>query len=139
MPKRRPLNRNLPRANENVMDHAQNEDHSNKRKLKRYQLTALIDVVDRKTQKFVGRLVNLHTEGLMIIGDYTFEEDTLYQLDLRLPKNFGERDVISVDVDCLWTRTAHDDSCTLWSGFSIYSCSDEALADIEHLIDEMGV
>ncbi len=123
------------------METAQDQDPSRpyKRKLKRYQLTALIDIVDRKNGEFVGRLVNLHTEGLMIIGTYHFEEDTLYQLDLRLPKNIGERSVIPIDVDCLWTRSAQDDNNTTWSGFSIYSCSEEAKADIEYLIDELGV
>ena len=117
----------------------QNSSRPYKRKLKRYQLTALIDIIDRKNEQFVGRLVNLNIEGLMIIGTYPFEEDNLYQLDLRLPKNIGARSVIPIDVDCLWTRSAQDDSDTLWSGFSIYSCSEEAKTDIEFLIDELGV
>jgi hypothetical protein len=113
--------------------------HNNQRKLKRYQLTALVDIVERRSQDFVGRLVNLHTEGLMTIGDYPFQEDTLYQLDLKLPKNFSDRPVISIDVDCLWTRVAQEDSHTIWTGFSIYSCSEEAKSGIQHLLDEMGV
>ena len=137
MPKQRPLNPGPLLANEIAMESA--EDRPYKRKLKRYQLTALIDIVERTSQEFVGRLVNLHGEGMMIIGDYPFQEDTLYKLDLKLPKNVGKNPVISVDVDCLWTRSAQDNDTTLWSGFSIYSCSEEAKADIEHLIDEMGV
>ncbi len=114
------------------------EDPSNQRKLKRFQLTALVDIVNRQSQKMVGRLVNVHTEGLMVIGEFAFEEEKLYQLDLLLPKTF-DRPLIPVDVDCLWTRTAHDQSNILWSGFSIVECSDQAQADIEVLIEAMGV
>ena len=114
-------------------------NHSNQRKLKRYQLTALVDIVNRESQRIVGRLVNLHTEGLMIIGEFEFVEETVYSLDLILPKTFTERPTIPIDVDCLWVRTAHDDSKTIWSGFTIVDCSDQAKADIETLIDAMGV
>lgn len=111
----------------------------NQRQHKRYQLTALVDIIERSSRDFVGRLVNINTKGLMIIGDYPFTEDTLYQLELVLPKNLSPRPSIALDVDCLWTRPAQDDANTSWSGFSIYSCSGEAKSDIQHLLDQTGV
>ena len=119
------------------MDQQQSQTYQ--RNLKRYQLTALIDIVERSSQEFVGRLVNVHSEGLMVIGDFQFAENNVYDLDLQLPKTFSERPVISVDADCLWTRPAQEDGTTIWSGFSLIDCSAEAKADIEKLIDAMGV
>lgn len=110
----------------------------NQRKLKRYQLTALVDIVNHQSQDMVGRLVNVHTEGLMIIGEFAFEEEKIYSLDLVLPKTF-EKSTITLEVDCLWTRPSQDQHAVLWSGFSIVNCTEEARSDIEVLIEAMGV
>lgn len=115
------------------------QDRPYQRKLKRYQLTALVDIHQQSDNQFVGRLVNIHTEGLMVIGNFPFAEDQSYQLNLQLPKNFSERSDVPLVVECLWTRKAQEDGDTLWSGFGIVECSDNAKQDIEALIDEMGV
>lgn len=109
------------------------------RKLKRFQLTALVDIFEAESQLMVGRLVNIHAEGLMVIGSHHFVESEQYQLILQLPKSYLERDTITLDVDCLWTRNAQEDGDTTWSGFSIAHCSEAAKSDLDALIDAMGV
>lgn len=116
----------------------QNND-GNQRRLKRFKLSADVDVVDREGQKHLGRLANVNAEGLMIIGDYVFQEDKLYQIDLKLPEGYEGVESISLEIDCLWTRPAQEDSNINWSGFSIVDVSDQAKVELEKLIEAMGI
>lgn len=113
------------------------DNESNQRQLKRVELTSVVDVLERTEQKLVGRLVNVHTEGLMIIGDFPFAEDTVYKIDLKLPDDFKQCSLISLDLDCLWTRMTQEDVKTVWSGFSIVDSSEQAQADLKTLIEAM--
>ena len=60
---------------------------SNDRALQRHGINGAVDVYDSLRDVYIGRLVNIHSEGLMIIGDVRLEEDKLYKLDLHLPEH----------------------------------------------------
>lgn len=96
-----------------------------------------IDVYDNTRDAYLGRIVNLHNQGLMVIGDQPFEEDCLYRLDLHLSEPVNERNSIQLGVDCLWVRNAEDNS-KHWAGFSIIDASPQALEDIETLSASAG-
>lgn len=109
------------------------ESHtSDGRSRQRHELSQAIDVYDNTRDVYLGRVVNIHTEGLMLIGDQPFEEDCLYRLDLHLAAPVNERNSIHLGVDCLWVRNA-DHNGKHWAGFSIIDASPQALADIEAL------
>jgi hypothetical protein len=86
---------------------------------------------------YLGRLVNIHTQGLMIIGDVPLNEDNLYQLDLHLPIEVNGINVIHMGVDCLWTRNAGDNG-KHWAGFTIIDLSPDGETSILALIEQMG-
>lgn len=110
---------------------------SNDRALHRYFINGDVDVYDSLRDVYIGRLVNIHTQGLMLVGDVALEEDKLYELDLHLPDiNTGDK-VIRLGVDCLWTRSA-DQNGKHWSGFSIIDLTPDAAEDIRHLIEYWG-
>jgi len=113
------------------------ESQPNQRRLKRYQLTDHVDIYDAMRDLHVGRLVNIHTEGLMLMGDVALEADKLYQLYLRLPRQINGRDSIQIGVDCLWARHS-DDSTKHWAGCQIIDISPEGLAGIESLVELLG-
>jgi hypothetical protein len=102
------------------------------RALKRKAIEQSIDVYDNTCDAYLGRIVNLHEQGLMVIGDRPFTEDCLYRLDLHLSEPVNERNSIHLGVDCLWVRNAEDNG-KHWAGFSIIDASPQALADIETL------
>lgn len=110
---------------------------TNDRALARYGINAAIDVYDNLRDVYIGRLVNIHTEGLMIIGDARLQEDKLYKLDLHLPIQVNGRNSIHVGVDCLWTRNA-DYNGKHWAGFKIIDISPQGADDIEALVDVLG-
>ncbi|BFM19483.1 PilZ domain-containing protein [Gilvimarinus japonicus] len=102
------------------------------RATKRSSVGQSIDVYDNTRDAYLGRVVNLHSQGLMVIGDQPFEEDCLYRLDLHLSEPVNERNSIQLGVDCLWARNAEDNG-KHWAGFSIIDASPQALEDIETL------
>lgn len=102
------------------------------RSLPRHVLSEPIAVLDRLSQSSLGRLVNIHREGLMVVGSYPFEHERLYQLELQLPAAISGGGTIPVGVDCLWSRCA--DSQMFWTGFKIIDASEQALLEIDELI-----
>lgn len=106
------------------------------RRLRRRILSEPVHVYDRVSQSFMGRLVNIHTEGLMIMGNHPFTDERIYQLDLQLPVEINGRTMIPLGVDCLWSRS--EDDHVHWAGCKIIDVSTEALRDIELLMELLG-
>lgn len=113
---------------------AESLERSYNRRLRRHSIDSmLVEVFDRDTQIYLGRLVNLHREGLMLMGDVTLNADKLYHLDLHLPKLINGSDHIQFTADCLWSKDSEDHS-KHWAGCSILDISPQALMDIEALV-----
>lgn len=111
------------------MDDNQKQDL---RSLQRHALSEPVDVFDRLSQSLLGRLVNIHREGLMVMGSYPFDAERLYLLELKLAESINGRASIPLGVDCLWSRS--EESQMHWAGFKIIDASEEALGDIDTLI-----
>lgn len=107
------------------------------RALQRHGIDGDVDVYDSLRDIYLGRLVNIHSQGLMLLGDIPLEEDRLYKLDLHLPHSLNGRTSIHLGVDCLWTRNA-DYNGKHWAGFTIIDISPDAAEDIRLLVDQFG-
>lgn len=111
--------------------------NNNDRGMHRHIISGAVDVYDSLRDIYLGRLVNIHTQGLMIVGDVPLEEDRLYELDMHIPhENSGEH-IFRLGVDCLWTRSA-DQSGKHWTGFSIIDSTPHAMEEIHKLIASWG-
>jgi len=107
------------------------------RVLHRHMISGDIDVYDSLRDIYLGRLVNIHTQGLMLVGDVPLEEDRIYELDMHLPVADNTRQVLRIGVDCLWTRAA-DQNGKHWTGFSIIDATPQATEEIHKLIQSWG-
>jgi hypothetical protein len=103
------------------------------RVLHRHVIGGDIDVYDGLRDIYLGRLVNIHTQGLMLVGDVPLEEDRLYELDIHLSDAHNIKYVVRVGVDCLWIRAA-DQNEKHWTGFSIIDSTPHATEEIHKLI-----
>lgn len=110
---------------------------TNDRALERHGISGAVDVYDSLRDVYIGRLVNIHARGLMVLGDVPLEENKLYKLDLHLPEYVNERNSIHLGVDCLWARNA-DYNGKHWSGFTIIDISPQGAEDIQALIQILG-
>ncbi len=104
------------------------------RKLERRELTQSITVNDTINGGVFGELVNITTEGLMVITDREIESQAIFQLALQLPEPLGGSDMLVLGADCLWCRRA-ENFYRYWAGFQIIDVSDHAVQQIEALID----
>ncbi|HWV14915.1 MAG TPA: PilZ domain-containing protein [Cellvibrio sp.] len=104
--------------------------HNNDRALERYIVNCDVDVYDSVNDVYIGRLVNIHAQGLMVIGDVLLDEDRLYELDMHLP---NDNNVLKLCVDCLWVRPA-DQVGKYWVGFTIIELPAAASEEIHKLI-----
>jgi len=107
------------------------------RAMHRHTISGNIDVYDSLRDIYLGRLVNIHTQGLMLVGDVPLEEDRLYELDMHITDANSDKQVLRVGVDCLWTRAA-DQNGKHWTGFSIIDSTPHATEEIHRLIQSWG-
>lgn len=104
------------------------------RKLERKELNQAIVVLDTINGGVFGELVNITTEGLMVMTDREIETQAIFQLSLQLPEMIKGADHVIVGADCLWCRRA-ENFYRYWSGFQIIDASEKALEQIDVLID----
>lgn len=118
-----------------MTDNAQGEQPS-QRRLTRHPIAGVVEVYDIVEQQSLGRLVNIHREGLMLISDNIMSVEKIYQCDLVFPEMIAGCDRIQLGIDCLWVREAEDDS-SHWAGCRIIDASDEALTKVDKLVELM--
>lgn len=104
------------------------------RKLERIELNETIHIHDCINGGHFGELVNLTTEGMMLISDRDIEPGSIFQLSFTLPAELLGSDQIELGADCLWCR-AIDDSHRFWAGFQIIDASAQAIEQLEALIE----
>lgn len=107
------------------------------RGLERHCINGDVDVYDTLRDLYIGRLVNIHAQGLMVMGDVGLEEDRLYTLDLHLPEPVNGQLVLQLGVDCLWSRES-DLAGKHWIGFAIIDVSTQTTQVIQKLIELLG-
>jgi len=103
------------------------------RAMHRHVVSGNVDVYDSLRDIYLGRLVNIHSQGLMLVGDVPLEEDRLYELDMHVFGENNSKQVIRVGVDCLWARDA-DENGKHWTGFTIIDSTTHAAEVINELI-----
>ena len=108
-----------------------------KRKLRRRHLVYYLRVFDRSTDQLFGHLVDVTTEGVMIMSDQPFEKDSVYQLRMALPEAINGSTQVLFEAKCIWSRDGiapgqYD------SGFELLTILPEHKREIERLIVEFG-
>ena len=108
-----------------------------RRKLTRCPVANTVDVYNVLQGALLGRLVNVHREGLMLMSDTPIVTNHLYHLKLMLPTPLLGVDVIELTADCLWSRSI-EGSTACWSGFHVIDISEKNLQLVEHLVDQFS-
>lgn len=117
---------------------SEQEDVPNRRSRRRHTLTGVVSVVNQMDGAVLGRLVNITTEGLMLVNSKPLTTDTLYQAALELPESIGNMTRIELGMDCLWTSPTTPDADMYWSGCHIIDISDEMFGSLKLLIEKFG-
>ena len=108
-----------------------------RRQQQRFEPQKPISVINMSTQKKMGALVNITTEGLMLMSDTAIISNRIYPISLILPDAISGHKQVDLGVDCLWSRSEVEDQ-RYWAGFQIIDASRSALDRIESLISDFS-
>ena len=100
-----------------------------RRRLPRHQLDLQVELIDQVEGTSLGVLVNIHMEGLMMMGGLSVKPDHLYQVQLQPVASSHLFEPVVLTVDCMWTR-AMGQQDRVWAGCQII---DFSLADKQRL------
>ena len=106
----------------------------NRRLLRRHKLSADIAILDNLRLEPIGKLVDIHQQGLLMLGR-SFVIASSYQLSLMLPNSINGQTYIEIGVECLWCQASVDNDTLFWVGFMIIDKSKNATAGIQSLIN----
>jgi len=108
-----------------------------RRQQQRFELHKPISVININTHKKMGALVNITTEGFMLMSDTFIESNRIYPISLILPDAISGHKQVDLGTDCLWSRVEVEEE-RYWAGFQIIDASRSALDRIEALINDLS-
>ena len=113
-----------------------NTDTMEKRKLKRRQLIYYLRVVERATGVLVGRLVDITTEGIMLVSGEALPTGREYDLKLEPPGGDDLGGAVYFKAKSMWT---HPDANPEFfdTGFQFITVSPDDVKQIQQLIREL--
>jgi len=75
-----------------------------RRKLQRRQLIYYLRVFDRDTGELLGHLVDITTEGVMLISEAPLQTGKVFHLKMRLPEQMSGSKEIAFDAVSKWSK-----------------------------------
>ena len=109
---------------------------SDNRRWKRWQLIFYLRVFDKQTQQLLGHVVDITTNGMMLISDKPLPIDKEYFVMLDIPDEEGGRRTVSLRTHSLWSkRDVNPDFFD--TGFRLVDPTPEAVHHIRLLIDDL--
>ncbi len=108
------------------------------RRLERRNFILNIEVFDRNSDKLLGELGDITSEGIMIVSDDPIAENEKFELVIRLPEEADEQLEIVFDAQSIrCQKTIHE--AIYITGFRIKSLDDENKRKIGYFIEEYAV
>lgn len=106
----------------------------NRRNLRRHKLSAEVIILDSLKLEPIGKLVDIHQEGLLLLGRSLLMGSS-HQLSLVLPNNINHQTYLDLGIECLWCQPSLNDDALYWVGCTIIDKSKNASASIQSLIN----
>lgn len=88
----------------------------------RKRSTEVILVNNAMTGETLGRVGNLSSDGMMLIGPAALGDDCLYQVQFQLRDQHHVPQRLEVGIQCLWSEAARTER-TYWAGCKIIDIS----------------
>lgn len=114
------------------------DDFENKRTLKRHYLIYYLRVFNRENGEVLGHLVDVTTEGIMIIRDSPITVGDTYSLRLRWRDSAGRLHLADFEGLCRWCRVDVNPDF-FGAGFAITAAKPEHLDAIQFLISDLAM
>ena len=121
----------------NVAEDSQNSHIIIKRSQERWNLVQYLRVVKAENNETIGHLVDVTTEGMMLISENSIPLHQTYNLRMEIPTEENIPQMIALTAESLWTKkdvnpAFHD------TGFRLVNPSKRAINAITRLIEELA-
>lgn len=103
------------------------------RRSERKHLLYYFEVIDCNTNTPAGRVVDITTEGLMLVSENILKQKEVYSLKLKLPEEIKTDVELTFKAKCMWSKGA-DNKDLFDSGFLFLDLTDENREIINNLI-----
>ena len=108
-----------------------------RREVKRRHLFFHLRVFDRDSGEKLGHLVDITSDGVMLISETPIKTDIIYKLKMKLPAEVLGVEQLNFTAKSMWCKK--DVNPDFYdTGFQITEASREHLAVVEKLIEEYG-
>jgi hypothetical protein len=109
---------------------------SEKRNLERRELIYYLKVRDLSTDKELGRMVDIHREGILVMGSLKLPKDKEYSISIEMPKAMMEQGVknVTAKAKVMWARPSQS-TAFFENGVKFLEAGPEAQATIDKLIE----
>jgi len=102
-------------------------------RIKQRHLTYYLKVFDVETDLLLGHLVDITSEGMMMVREEPLEEGQVFQLRLELPQPILMKDTFTFSAECRWSRKDGNPDLYI-SGFQFFSIAQNEQSVIDHLL-----
>jgi len=107
-----------------------------RRKTQRKQTQNFFGVYHKETEKYIGRLFDLSTSGLLILAKNKMNIDTTYEFRIDLPKTVAGKSCLTFSAECVWCRENNSSSKGYDAGFKIVNIDFEEIKTIQYLLHD---
>jgi len=109
-----------------------------RRKQNRRILTFFSRVIDRRSERLVGYLVDMTTDGALIVGNLPLKVNNSFQLQIDLPESYGDQPLLDIEARVIWC--APDEDPDLYrAGLQLINIKIADQAVLERLLKEYGL
>jgi hypothetical protein len=108
-----------------------------RRKQTRRLLTYFSRVIDCDSRQLLGYLVDMTTDGIMIIGNFPLRANALFRLRIDLPENYSDKNQIEFKAKVVWNQPDPDPELHR-TGFVFQDKTADDIALLEDLITKYG-
>ncbi len=98
-----------------------------------------------ENDNFIGYLIDVSREGIMIMSEYPLDEGREYRLRMKAPScarckdTLGEHEFIEFSAVCKWTKSEDASREFFLNGFEIVEITEEENQCIHYLIEEFKI
>ena len=104
-----------------------------RRKLERHHVSSSLEVYDLDSGQLLGRVVDLHAEGLMLLSERPIELDKAWALQVNLPMTLNGISEFTLDAESRWNRESISGE-QFWTGLQFTSLPDESRKCIDSMV-----
>jgi len=107
-----------------------------KRTAERKRASHFFGVYHRKTDKYIGKLVDMSTRGMKVLSKKPIQTHTIYEFRIELPKAVAGYNEIYFDAQCVWSAGSSEENEQYDSGFQITGIDFDQIEAIQYLLSD---